>query len=100
MIMKLYQTQFKCAEVMNNFFSNAAINLDIDCIPRMLPAMQAIEKYKYHHSIIKIQEQGFIQATFNFSPISILDMQKEFVILIHLKHTRKKYFTKCIERNC
>ena len=39
--------------------------------------MQAIEKYKYHPSIIKIQEQGFIQDTFNFSPISILDMQKE-----------------------
>ena len=74
----------KCAEVMNNFFSNAAINLDIDRklhtdnvtgIPD--PAMQAIEKYKYHPSIIEIPEQGFIQPTYNFSHISILDMQKE-----------------------
>ena len=74
----------KCAEVMNYFFSNAAINLDID---RKLhtenvtgitdPAMQSVKKHKYHPSIIKTQEQGFIQATFNFSPISILDMQKE-----------------------
>ena len=31
----------KCAEVMNNFFINAAINLDIDnCIPRMLLILQ------------------------------------------------------------
>ena len=87
----------KCAVVMNNFFINAAINLDID---RKLhtenatditdPAMQAIEKYKYHPSIIKIQEQGFIQATFNFSPISILDMQKEICNLDSSKAYKKE----------
>ena len=87
----------KCAEVTNNFLSNAAIKLDID---KKLhtenvtgitdPAMQAIEKYKYHPSIIKIQEQGFIQTTFNFSPISILDMQKEICNLDSSKAYQKE----------
>ena len=97
----------KCAEVMNNFFSNAAINLDID---RKLhtknvtgitdPAMEAIEKYKYHPSIIKIQEQGFIQATFNFNPISILDMQKEICNLDSSKAYQKENIpTKVLKEN-
>ena len=87
----------KCAEVMNNFFSNAAKNLDID---RKLhaenvtgitdPAMQAIEKYEYHPNIIKIQEHGFIQVTFNFSPISALDMQKEICNLDSSKAYQKE----------
>ena len=63
----------KSAEVMNNFFSDAAINLDID---RTLntknifgindPVIKAIEKYKCHPSIIKILEQSFMQGTFHF----------------------------------
>ena len=74
----------KSAEVMNNFFSDAAINLDID---RTLntknifgindPVIKAIEKYKCHPSVIKILEQSFMQGTFHFLPISVLDMQKQ-----------------------
>ena len=37
----------------------------------------ALEKYKCHPSIIKIQEQDFMLTTFNFLPISILDMHYE-----------------------
>ena len=58
---------------MNNFFSGAAINLNID---RKLhtknvtvltdPVNLAIGKYKHQPSIIKILEHSFTQATFNF----------------------------------
>ena len=70
---------------MNNFFSDAAINLDIDrelnteIVPDGIndPGTKASEKYKCHPSIIKIEEQGFMLITFNFLPISILDMHNE-----------------------
>ena len=74
----------KCAEIMNNFFSDAALNLDID---RELytenvfsisdPVMKAIEKYKGHPSITKILEHGFKLDNFNFLPVSISDMEKQ-----------------------
>ena len=75
----------KCAELMNNFFSDAAINLDIDrelnteIVPDGIndPGTKASGKYKCHPSIIKIEEQGFMVITFNFLPISILDMHNE-----------------------
>ena len=75
----------KCAELMINFFRDAAINLDIDrelhteIVPDGIndPVTKAIEKYKCHPSIIKIEEQGFMLITFNFLPISILDMHNE-----------------------
>ena len=75
----------KCAELMTNFFSDAAINLDIDrelnteIVPDGIndPGTKASEKYKCHPSIIKIEEQGFMLITFNFLPISILDMHNE-----------------------
>ena len=75
----------KCAELMNNFFRDAAINLDIDrelhtgIVPDGIndPVTKAIEKYKCHPNIIKIEEQGFMLITFNFLPISILDMHNE-----------------------
>ena len=75
----------KCAELMNNVSSDAAINLDIDrelhteIVPDGIndPVTKAIEKYKCHPSIIKIEEQGFMLITFNFLPISILDMHNE-----------------------
>ena len=111
----------KCAEVLNNFFIDAAIYLDIarkrhtESVTGITdPVEQAIEKYKCHPSIIKIQAlyrlytgiiqalyrlytgiiqalyrlyTGFIQATFNFCPISIPDMQKEICNL----HSSKAY---------
>ena len=76
-----------CAEVMNNFFSDAALNLNID---RKLHTENvtvltdhvnlAIDKYKHHPSIIKILEQCFIQATDNFCSISISD---SFVLYLY-----------------
>ena len=67
----------KCAEVMNNIFSDAVSKLDID---RNLhtndtfgftePVTIAIEKYKNHPSIPKLNDKGFIHMNFSFLPIS------------------------------
>ena len=53
----------KCAEVMNNFFNDAVLNLDIDRdlhtenIPYINePVAKAIQKYKNHPSILKLNE--------------------------------------------
>ena len=57
---------------MNNFFSDAALNLDVD---RNLntqksnavdSVLKAIEVYKDHPSIIKINQQNIIKSSFNF----------------------------------
>ena len=65
----------KCAEIMNNFFSDAALNLDVD---RNLntqksnavdSVLKAIEVYKDHPSIIKINQQNIIKSSFNFQSI-------------------------------
>ena len=66
----------KCAEIMNNFFSEAALNLGID---RELhtdtynandPVSIAIEKYKQHPSILKIEQENFHKSKFDFEHIT------------------------------
>ena len=55
----------ECAEIMNNFFSDAAINLEVDrdlhtdVTEASDPVTMTIEKYKYHPSIIKLNLQKF-----------------------------------------
>ena len=72
----------KCAEVMNNFFSDAVSKLDIDSYLHTNSASGlnesvtiAIEKYKNHPSILKLNENGFTHANFSFQPISNKNMQ-------------------------
>ena len=72
----------KCAEVMNNFFSDAVSMLDIDRNLHTNSASGlnesvtiAIEKYKNHPSILKLNENGFTHANFSFQPISNKNMQ-------------------------
>ena len=66
----------KCAEIMNNFFSNAAINLDIDRELHTVvtnagdPVTTAIDKYKNHPSIEKISQENFPNSNFAFQHIS------------------------------
>ena len=73
----------KCAEVMNNFFSDAFSKFDIDrnlhtndAFGFTEPATIAIEKYKNHPSILKLNDNGFIHAKFSFLPISEKNIQK------------------------
>ena len=72
----------KCAEVMNNFFSDDVSKLDIDRNLHTNSASGlnesvtiAIEKYKNHPSILKLNENGFTHANFSFQPISNKNMQ-------------------------
>lgn len=74
----------KCAEVMNNFFSDVVEHLDID---RDLytenvndtndPIIKAINKYKNHPSILKINDNMEADSSFNFHPISNEDIEKQ-----------------------
>ena len=58
-----------CAEILNNYFSDIAINLDV--IHKFStysddPVVTAIEKYKTHPSIRKIVFKDFTQSNFDF----------------------------------
>ena len=70
------------AEIMNNFFSDAAINLGVDRELHTLvsnasdPITKAIEKYKHHPSIIKLNEENFPTNNFKFCEISELTIVK------------------------
>ena len=82
---KIISDPEKCAEIMNNFFNDSVMELDID---RELhtnvtnatdPVTRSVEKYKNHPSIIKLNSEDF--SSFEFQPISefstlkvILDM--------------------------
>ena len=67
----------KCAEVMNNFFSDVVSKLDIDrnlhtndAFGFTEPVTIVIEKYKNHPSILKLNDNGFIHANISFLSIS------------------------------
>ena len=70
----------ECDDILNNFFSDAAINLGVD---RELftnasyasdPITVAIEKYNNHPSIMKLNQEGFPSSYFSFEYISENDM--------------------------
>ena len=70
----------KCAEIMKNLFTDSVVNLDIN---RELhtgvsnsadPIISAIQKYKNHPSILKLDERMPI-VTFNFKPVSEKDIK-------------------------
>ena len=66
-----------CAEIFNNFFSDAVDDLEID---RSLhidctmnsddPVEKAIEMFNNHPSILRINQEGYSQNSFNVEPIS------------------------------
>ena len=66
-----------CAEVFNNFFSDAVNDLDIDrslhkecMVSTDDPVEKYIKMYKNHPSILRINQQVYLQNTFSFLPIS------------------------------
>ena len=66
-----------CAEIFNNFFSDAVKDLDID---RTLhidwkaysddPVEKAIKSFENHPSILRILQEGYSENKFSFDPIS------------------------------
>ena len=67
----------QCAEIFNNYFSDPVKNLDINrrlhvCDVRNIhdPIIKAIEMYKDHPSITKINSPGFTNAEFSFKPVT------------------------------
>ena len=71
----------KCAEIMNNFFRDAVVNLDIDRrlytnnVEKIYDRIsKSIIKYKNHPSIVKINEYIIIDSYFNFIPVLIEDL--------------------------
>ena len=71
-----------CAEILNNYFSDIAINLEVGGEIHTVstnsyePVMAAIERYKTHPSITKIVEENFKQSNFDFHDITKVDMLK------------------------
>ena len=77
---KMFTDSAKCAEILNNFFSDAAINLEIDRTLHTLvsnasdPVTIAIERYKNHPSIIKLNQDCFPKFSFDFQHIFETDI--------------------------
>ena len=66
-----------CAEILNNFFSDAVEDLDIDralhvdcTVNSCDPVEKAIKKFKKHPSILRIFQEGFSENSFSFDFIS------------------------------
>ena len=84
---ELLQDDKNIAEEMNNFFKNAVLTLDIKensyitnhNIPYITdPIEKAIEKYKFHPSILLIKEKTKCEAnSFDFVPVTANDVEKE-----------------------
>ena len=84
---ELLQDDNKIAEEMNNFFKNAVSELDMKENSYIInqnvsyitdPIEKAIEKYKFHPSILLIKEKTKCSnASFDFSPVTVNDVEKE-----------------------
>ena len=76
----MFTDSAKCAEILNNFFSDAAINLEIDRTLHTLvsnasdPVTIAIERCKNHPSIIKLNQECFPKFSFDFQHIFETDI--------------------------
>ena len=73
----------KCAKLMNTFFSESILQYEIDrelhknnVINTNEPVAMAIERYKNHPSIIKINDNVSTIVKFHFKPINVFAMQK------------------------
>ena len=73
---EIISDSLECAEIMNNFSSDAALNLDVDrdlyteVSNAFDPITIAIDKYTDHPSIVKLNEENFPRSNFNFQYIS------------------------------
>ena len=72
---------------MNNFFTDSVLNLDINFeLHTHDPIISAIQKYKKHSSILKLDERMPI-VTFNFKPVS----EKDVTYMIQSVHSTKAF---------
>ena len=74
---KIISESSKCAEIMNNFFTNAVNELGIDrnihvnhAINLNVSVVKAVLMYENHPSILKINELGYLHNNFSFHHIS------------------------------
>ena len=86
----------KVAEIFKTFFSKAVSNLNIqydkivNCISaEPVPVLNAIEKYREHPSIEKIEEQVITRHSFSFSHVTVGDIINEIADLDETKATPK-----------
>ena len=81
---KIFSEDSEVSESFNNFFSNAVRQLDIAEHLHLLnktkntddPIDSAIEKFRYHPSILKIQEKVNSQI-FNFTNVTLAEVEQE-----------------------
>ena len=87
---KLLHEDTEVAKELNNFFKEAASTLDVnensyiinpDSINISDPIEKAISKYKFHPSILLINDKIVNQDKFSFKPISKLDIDKEVQLI-------------------
>ena len=83
---EILQDDQKIAEELNTFFKNAVSTLDINEDSSIInqnfqnfddPVDRAIEMYKYHLSIILINQKIGNQNKFSFEPVTLSDVVKE-----------------------
>ena len=91
---KLLQDDSEVAEELNNFFKEAVSTLDVnensyiinpDSINISDLIEKAISKYKFHPSILLINDKIVNEDKFSFKPISKLDIDKEVQLIIPKK---------------
>ena len=87
---KLLQDDSEVAEELNTFFKEAVSTLDVnensyiintDSINISEPIEKAISKYKFHPSILLVNDKIVNQDKFSFKPISKLDIDKEVQLI-------------------
>ena len=79
---KIISTPSECADIMNNFFSDAVSELDIDrqmyvdsVVDNNNPVEKAVEMFRNHPSILKIKRLGYEKDNFSFQSITEINMK-------------------------
>ena len=97
------------SEILNNFFSNAVKNLNIqvnidhinETVSELDPVGRAIKKYEHHPSILKIKEIFGNQDIFSFKPATYNNILKEIMLLNVSKACPKTSIPpKIMKENC
>ena len=105
--MKYLQDDKRIAEEVNTFLKNAVSSLDIKENSSIInqnfqniddPVDRAIEMYKYHPSIILINNKVDNQNKFSFEPVALSDIVKEIKdINPNKSSTKDNILLKCLK---
>ena len=89
---EIISKDIEVAEIMNDFFSNAVANLDINGYQTVFLSntsndkiVNIINKFKNHPSVVKIKENINIEGNFSFRMSSVTDIENE----MHKLNTKK-----------